>query len=51
MFAVAIGDRYNIGQIPVARSRSPGDVATDTEQLLAVTLIERIAVVVVVVEV
>jgi len=31
------------GQIPVARSRSPGDVAADTEQLLAVTLIERIA--------
>ena len=43
MFAVAIGGRYSIGQIPVARSRSPGDVATDTEQLLAVTLIEQIA--------
>ena len=43
MFAVAIGGRYSIGQIPVARSRSPGDVAADTEQLLAVTLIERIA--------
>jgi len=43
MFAVAIGGRYSIGQIPVARSRSPGDVAADTEQLLAVTLIEQIA--------